>query len=271
VRTRDLHEAAAVEATAKSSAAGVVVDRLAVAFQSDRGTVRAFDDVSFTLRPGGFLSILGPSGCGKSTLLRAIADLVQPTSGSISVLGTSASDARAERMTSFVFQDASLLPWRSALENVELPLEIRSARKLERRNNPRELLELVGLGGREKAYPHELSGGMRQRVAIARALVTAPRLLLMDEPFGALDEITRERLNQELLDIWERTGTSIVFVTHSIPEAVFLAERVLVMGPSPVGIKDIVDVNLPFPRDASLRNSTQFNELASELRSILEH
>ena len=250
---------------------GVEVKHLGVRFNSDRGVIRAFDDVSFTLRPGGFLSILGPSGCGKSTLLRAIADLIQPTAGELSVLGGSASQARSARRTGFVFQDASLLPWRSAWENVSLPLEMRSAGKLARRNDPTELLELVGLAGRENAYPHELSGGMRQRVAIARALVTAPQLLLMDEPFGALDEITRERLNQELLGIWEETGTSIVFVTHSIPEAVYLAERVLVMGPSPSGIRDIVDVDLPYPRDPSIRTSTHFNELASQLRELLEH
>ncbi|SHK09141.1 NitT/TauT family transport system ATP-binding protein [Pseudonocardia thermophila] len=244
------------------SLSGVTVE-----FESDRGTVCAFRDVDLTLRDGGFLSILGPSGCGKSTLLRVIADLVQPTAGTVSVLGSSPGAARTARAIGFVFQDASLLPWRTALQNVALPLEIRGAPRGGR--TPAELLELVGLAGRENAFPHELSGGMRQRVAIARALVTGPRLLLMDEPFGALDEITRERLNQELLRIWQDTGTSVVFVTHSVPEAVYLSEQVLVLHAGPRGVRALRDIPLGYPRDPAIRDSPEFVAVAAELRAML--
>ena len=216
--------------------------------------------------------MLGPSGCGKSTLLRVVADLIPATSGDVDVLGTSASAARAARDIGFVFQDASLLAWRTALENVELPLEVGGGGKHRGARSPRELIALVGLSGREGAYPHELSGGMRQRVAIARALVNDPKLLLMDEPFGALDEITRDRLNEELMRVWESTGATILFVTHSIYEAAFLGQQVLLMAARPGRVREIVDVPLPSPaasNSARRRNSSNSRPSAAGVGDVL--
>jgi NitT/TauT family transport system ATP-binding protein len=185
-------------------------------------------------------------------------------------LGTEASAARARRDIGFVFQDAALLPWRTALENVSLPLEVGGKNSRPGRRTPKELLELVGLSGWENALPHELSGGMRQRVSIARALVNDPRLLLMDEPFGALDEITRDRLNEELLSVWEETGTTILFVTHSIYEAAFLGQKVLLLAARPGRVRETVPVPLPSPRRIEQRESLEFIELAAHLRRVLE-
>ena len=241
-----------------------------VRFTTERGAVTALERVSLSVRQGGFLTLLGPSGCGKSTLLRVAADLIPPTSGEVEIMGTSASAARAARNIGFVFQDASLLAWRTALENVELPLEVGGGAKHRGARSPRELLALVGLSGREHAYPHELSGGMRQRVAIARALVNDPKLLLMDEPFGALDEITRDRLNVELLRVWENTGATILFVTHSIYEAAFLGQQALVMAARPGRVREIVDVPLPTPRGVEQRETREFVELTAHLRRVLE-
>jgi len=220
----------------------VKLEAASVRFTSERGSVTALENVGIEIPPGGFWSLLGPSGCGKSTLLRLVADLVAPTHGTVAVLGGPPATARVNRELGFVFQDPTLLPWRSALENVRLPLEV-GPQKRERSAQwtPEGLLRLVGLAGREDALPHELSGGMRQRVAIARALVSEPRILLMDEPFGALDEITRDTLNEELLRIWKQTETTILFVTHSIPEAVFLSERVLVLATNPGRVREVVD------------------------------
>ena len=242
-----------------------------VRFTSERGSVTALENVGLSVKPGGFVSLLGPSGCGKSTLLRLVADLVQPTQGTVSVLGGPPERARLNRELGFVFQDATLLPWRSALENVRLPLEV-GPKKRDRvgLRTPEELLRLVGLAGREHALPHELSGGMRQRVAIARALVSEPRVLLMDEPFGALDEITRDTLNEELLRIWRETGTTILFVTHSIPEAVFLSERVLVLATNPGRVRELVACELPYPRPLSVRETPEFIRIASHLRALLQ-
>src|SRR5215475_15518125 len=213
---------------------------------SERRVVTALEDVSFSVPVGGFVSLLGPSGCGKSTLLRVVADLIAPSGGQASVLGATPAEARKARALGFVFQDAALLPWRTALENVELPLEVGGRRSLlAGAPTPRELLRLVGLEGWEASFPHELSGGMRQRVAIARALLGGPRLLLMDEPFGALDEITRDRLNAELRRIWAETRTTILFVTHSVYEAVYLGESVLVLAANPGRVREIVHVDLP--------------------------
>jgi NitT/TauT family transport system ATP-binding protein len=241
-----------------------------VRFTTERGAVTALDRISMTVAQGGFLTLLGPSGCGKSTLLRVAADLIPPTSGDVEVMGTSASAARAARDIGFVFQDASLLAWRTALENVELPLEVGGGAKRRGARSPRELLALVGLSGREGAYPYELSGGMRQRVAIARALVNDPKLLLMDEPFGALDEITRDRLNIELLRVWESTGATVLFVTHSIYEAAFLGQQVLLMAARPGRVREIVVVPLPTPRGVEQRETPEFVELTSHLRRVLE-
>jgi len=244
---------------------------LTVRFITERRTVTALERVSFTVDRGGFLALLGPSGCGKSTLLRVIADLVPPTTGTVSVLGGKPEEARRQRALGFVFQDAALLPWRTALQNVELPLEVGGgAERLPKgAPTPRELLRLVGLDGWEASFPHELSGGMRQRVAIARALVSAPRILLMDEPFGALDEITRDRLNEELRRIWQDVQTTILFVTHSIYESLFLGEQVLVLAANPGRVKNIIATNLPKARHLSIRETEPFMRLAADLRRTL--
>ena len=249
----------------------VSLRNVSVKFASERGETEALRDVSFELPRGGFLSILGPSGCGKSTLLRVAADLVAPSSGSVSLFGRSPSEARRSRELGFVFQDAALLPWRTVRENVELPLEVGDRRSLSKKaSRPEDLLELVGLSQWHRAYPHELSGGMRQRVSIARALVTGPKILLMDEPFGALDEITRDRLNDELRRIWKETGTTILFVTHSIPEALYLGERVLMLAAHPGRVREMVTTQLPPKRELSLRETPGFVKQAGELRGILE-
>ena len=242
-----------------------------VRFMAARRAITALEDVSLEVEQGGFLTILGPSGCGKSTLLRLVADLVQPAAGSVRVLGQEPAAARRKREIGFVFQDATLLPWRSALDNVALPLEIGAgANPVARARDPRDLLKLVGLEGWERALPHELSGGMRQRVSIARALVADPKVLLMDEPFGALDEITRDRLNEELLRIWRETGVTILFVTHSIYEAAFLGQRVLVMSPHPGRVRELVPIDVPEPRSLAVRESPRFVKIAAYLRTLLE-
>ena len=262
--------AAAPSRRVAAEEAAVVCRNLSVRFITDRRTTTALDNVSFSLGRGGFLSLLGPSGCGKSTLLRVVADLVEPSRGEISVLGRSPREARLGRSLGFVFQDAALLPWRTALQNVELPLEVGGAKALPAgMPTPRELLGLVGLSNWEGSYPHELSGGMRQRVSIARALLGGPRLLLMDEPFGALDEITRDRLNEELRRIWHETGTTIMFVTHSVYEALFLGEQVLVMAAHPGRVTEVVDVDLPADRDLSVRETPAFTAGAARLRDAL--
>ena len=251
--------------------AAVRLDGATVRFTSERGSVTALENVGLDIPEGGFISLLGPSGCGKSTLLRLVADLVPPTQGTVTVLGGPPAVARANRQLGFVFQDATLLPWRSALDNVRLPLEVGPRRRDGAgRREPRELLRLVGLAGREDALPHELSGGMRQRVAIARALVSEPRILLMDEPFGALDEITRDALNEELLRIWQDTGTTILFVTHSIPEAVFLSQRVLVLATNPGRVRELVECELPYPRPLAVRETGEFVRIAARLRALLQ-
>jgi len=187
----------------------------------------------------------------------------------VTVLGGSPEAARRSRELGFVFQDAALLPWRTALENVRLPLQVGGGVRADA-ESPEELLQLVGLKGREHAYPHELSGGMRQRVSIARALVCRPRILLMDEPFGALDEITRDRLNEELLKVWEATGTTILFVTHSIPESVFLSQQVLVLSSHPGRVRELIDIDLPYPRKLAVRDTPEFTAIAAHLRRLLE-
>jgi NitT/TauT family transport system ATP-binding protein len=200
--------------------------------------------------------------------LRAIADLVPASGGRITVLGRTPQEARKQRTFSFVFQDATLLPWRSAIDNVRLPLEVGGGSS--EHGDPKALLELVGLKGRENALPSELSGGMRQRVAIARALVSQPKILLMDEPFGALDEITRDKLNEELLRIWRETGTTIVFVTHSIPEAAFLGQYVLVLAAHPGRVKEFMTVDLPEKRRLADRDTMAFVTISAHLRKLLE-
>jgi NitT/TauT family transport system ATP-binding protein len=250
--------------------AAVSVEGLTVTFGEDDASVTALERVSVTIAERSLVTMLGPSGCGKSTLLRAIADLVPAAEGRVTVLGKTPEQARRERSFSFVFQDATLLPWRSAIDNVRLPLEVGSGARAQNYAEPEDLLKLVGLTGRESALPHELSGGMRQRVAIARALVSRPRILLMDEPFGALDEITRDKLNEELLRIWEETGTTIVFVTHSIPEAAFLGQQVLVLSANPGRVREFFEVDLPRERHLAMRDTIEFVRITAHLRALLE-
>jgi NitT/TauT family transport system ATP-binding protein len=260
----------ACRAMATNGRTAIICTGVTVRFVTDRRTVTALDSVSFEVAEGSFLTLLGPSGCGKSTLLRVIADLVMPSCGAVTVLGGTPKEARQRRALGFVFQDAALLPWRTAIGNVELPLEVGRRPPLARGEpTPSELLALVGLKGWENAYPHELSGGMRQRVSIARALVGAPRVLLMDEPFGALDEITRDHLNEELLKIWQEMRTTILFVTHSIYEAAFLGEQVLVLAANPGRVREIVATNLPAGRGLDVRETERFVRLTARLRLLL--
>jgi NitT/TauT family transport system ATP-binding protein len=234
-----------------------------------QGNVTALQDIDLELVPGEFVSLIGPSGCGKSTLLRVIGDLIAPTRGTLSVNGKSARQARNDGDYGIVFQDAVLFDWRTVAKNIALPLEMLGWERQRRRRRVDEMLELVELGGFADHHPWQLSGGMQQRVAIARALAFEPALLLMDEPFGALDEMTRERLNLELLSIWEKTGSTVVFVTHSISEAVFLSSRVVVMSPRPGRIAGFVDIDLTHPRTVETREAPRFFELVTEVRELL--
>jgi NitT/TauT family transport system ATP-binding protein len=238
-------------------------------FGTDSGGVRALEGIDLTIGQGEFVSLIGPSGCGKSTLLRLIGDLTPPSAGTIRVNGKPARKARLDRDYGMVFQAPVLMDWRTVAKNIELPLELMGYRKQERSRRSSELLRLVELEGFEHRHPWQLSGGMQQRVAIARALAFDPKLLLMDEPFGALDEMTRERMNLELMRIWTRTRTTVVFVTHSIPEAVFLSTRVVVMSPRPGRIAKVVDIDLPQPRTVETREEERYFELVTEVREAL--
>jgi NitT/TauT family transport system ATP-binding protein len=230
--------------------------------------VVALTGVDLTVDSGQFVSLIGPSGCGKSTLLRLVADLVPPTEGTVVVAGKQARKARLDQEYGIAFQQAGLFDWRTVQRNVELPLELRGASRAERRERAREMLDLVGLADFAGHYPPQLSGGMQQRVAIARALAVHPPLLLMDEPFGALDEMTRERLQDELLGICARTGTSTIFVTHSIPEAVYLSDRVVVMSPRPGRITDVIGIDLG-DRTEATRQSAGFFAGITKVRKAL--
>jgi NitT/TauT family transport system ATP-binding protein len=238
-------------------------------FSAGGATTAALSDIDLRIRPGEFVSLIGPSGCGKSTLLRIIADLIEPTAGKVEVNGKAAARARHDRDYGMVFQAPVLFDWRTIEANVELPLEVMGVARGERRRRRDEMLALVELSEFGAYHPWQLSGGMQQRAAIARALAFEPKLLLMDEPFGALDEMTRERMNDELLRIWERTGTTIVFVTHSIPEAVFLSSRVVVMTPRPGRITSLIEVDLPRPRNEATRESEGYFELVTAVREAL--
>ncbi len=249
----------------------IAIDNLTKTYDGGAGRVTALSNVNLDVAPGEFVSLIGPSGCGKSTLMRLIGDLTQPSSGTISVKGKTPERAREDRDYGFVFQAPVLYEWRTVQRNVELPLEIIGVEREERTRKVRDMLSLVGLADFLRAYPNQLSGGMQQRVAIARALVFSPSILLMDEPFGALDEITRERMQSELLEIWARTNATVIFVTHSIPEAVFLSDRVVVMSPRPGRIEAVVPIDLPRPRDIRTREHPHFFELATEVREHLRH
>ncbi|MFO7571389.1 MAG: ABC transporter ATP-binding protein [Gaiellaceae bacterium] len=234
-----------------------------------KGGVIALQDIDLQVERGEFVSLIGPSGCGKSTLLRVIGDLVEPSTGEILVNGKTAHRARLDRDYGIVFQAAVLYDWRTVTKNIALPLELLGWSRARRAERVSEMLELVELQGFEKHYPWQLSGGMQQRVSIARALSFSPALLLMDEPFGALDEMTRERLNDELLRIWAETGSTVIFVTHSIAEAVYLSTRVVVMSPRPGRITSVVPVGLPHPRSFETREDPKYFELVTQVREAL--
>jgi NitT/TauT family transport system ATP-binding protein len=254
--------------------AHVAVERLTKTFGNGERSLTALADVSLTAGRGEFVSVIGPSGCGKSTLLRIVGGLLEPAAGRVLIDGRSPREAQKDKDIGLVFQDPSLLPWRTVLGNVKLPLEVNPTDSRRPLFQPQELLELVGLSAFADYHPHQLSGGMQQRVAIARALVFQPSLLLMDEPFGALDEITRSAMRYELLRIWQSTHSerpkTVLFVTHSIAEAITLADRVVVLTPRPGQVRAVIDVELPRPRDESLERSSQFLDYAQQLRNLLK-
>jgi NitT/TauT family transport system ATP-binding protein len=235
----------------------------------DGHSMTALRGIDLDIARGEFVSLIGPSGCGKSTLLRLIGDLLRPSAGTVTVNGKPAERARIDRDYGMVFQAPVLFDWRTVEDNVKLPLELTGAGREERTARAREMLELVDLTEFAHHHPYQLSGGMQQRVAIARALAFAPAILLMDEPFGALDEMTRERMNSEVLRIWEQTGITVVFVTHSIPEAVFLSSRVVVMSARPGRVTKVIETNLPRPRGIDTREDRRYFELITEVREAL--
>ena len=253
-----------------SDPAVVQIRDLSLEFQTDDGPVQALSRINLEIGSGEFVSLIGPSGCGKTTLLRVIADLEKHTGGYISINGVTPAQARLARAYGYVFQAPALYPWRTVRKNVMLPLEIMGTPRDERERRASQYLDLVNLSGFENKYPWQLSGGMQQRVSIARALSVEPELLLMDEPFGALDEITRDHLNQQLLELWRKTGKTVVFVTHSIPEAVFLSTRVVVMSPRPGQVSDVITCYLPEDRTLEIRESPEFLEIAHRVREGLK-
>ena len=238
-------------------------------FQTGDGPVQALKDVNLSVGKGEFVSFIGPSGCGKTTFLRAIAALEHPTSGILTVNGMTPDEARRKRAYGYVFQAAGLYPWRTIAKNISLPLEIMGFSKEEQVSRVERVLELVELSGFGKKFPWQLSGGMQQRASIARALAFDADILLMDEPFGALDEIVRDRLNEELLKLWNRTGKTICFVTHSIPEAVYLSTKIVVMSPRPGRITDVIDSSLPRERPLDIRDTKAFIDIAHRVREGL--
>ena len=239
-------------------------------FETNDGPVHALKDVSLEVDEGDFVSFIGPSGCGKTTLLRAIAALEIPTKGHLTVNGKSPDNARIDREYGYVFQAAGLYPWRTVEGNIKLPLEIMGYSQAEKKERIQKVIELVELKGFEKKFPWQLSGGMQQRASIARALAFDANILLMDEPFGALDEIVRDRLNSELLDLWMQTKKTICFVTHSIPEAVFLSTKIVVMSPRPGRITDVIKSTLPNKRELNIRDSQEFIKIAQRVREGLK-
>jgi NitT/TauT family transport system ATP-binding protein len=255
--------------TGNMAAPVIVAENLNLVFQTGDGPVHALKDVNLSIERGEFVSFIGPSGCGKTTFLRAIAALERPTGGTLTVNGMTPDAARQARAYGYVFQAAGLYPWRTISGNIKLPLEIMGFSRAEQDERVARVLELVELGGFGNKFPWQLSGGMQQRASIARALAFDADILLMDEPFGALDEIVRDRLNEELLKLWGRTGKTIAFVTHSIPEAVYLSTKIVVMSPRPGRITDIIDSPLPRERPLDIRDSRAFIEIAHRVREGL--
>jgi NitT/TauT family transport system ATP-binding protein len=247
----------------------VEIRDMSLVYQGADQPVTALQDINLTIERGAFVSFIGPSGCGKTTLMRAVADLEHPTSGSLLVNGVTPSAARLDRAYGYVFQAPALYPWRRIEANVRLPLEVMGFDKAEHAERARRYIKLVGLEGFERKFPWQLSGGMQQRASIARALCFEPELLLMDEPFGALDEITRDRLNEELLRLWRTTRKTVIFVTHSIAEAAFLSSKIVVMSARPGRVVKIIDNDAPADRKLDWRESPQFLDIAHQLREAL--
>jgi NitT/TauT family transport system ATP-binding protein len=266
-----MNDMSPASAKATTAAAGGVIDirDLSLTFATNDGPVFALSHVDLAVKRGEFVSFIGPSGCGKTTLLRVIADLEQPSAGEISVNGLTPQQARLNRQYGYVFQAPALYPWRTIEKNVMLPLEVFGMTKAERQARAAKYLALVNLAGFEQKFPWQLSGGMQQRASIARALCFDPELLLMDEPFGALDEIVRDKLNEQLLRLWAETKKTIIFVTHSIPEAVFLSTRIVVMSPRPGRIIDIIDCDLGPNRTLDIREAPEFLRIAQRVREGL--
>ena len=256
--------------TGQNGSAVISAQGLGLTFQTNDGPVQALSNVNLTIGKGEFVSFIGPSGCGKTTFLRVIADLEKPTDGTITVNGMTPQQAREARAYGYVFQAAALLPWRTIERNVALPLEIMGIAPAEQKERIQRTLELVNLQDFGKKYPWQLSGGMQQRASIARALAFDADLLLMDEPFGALDEIVRDHLNEQLLELWGRTDKTICFVTHSIPEAVYLSTRIVVMSPRPGRVTDIIESTLPRERPLDIRETPEFLEIAARVRDGLK-
>ena len=266
-----LNMAVATQYYADHEEGRISIENLNMVYETDKGDkVTALTDVNLEIESSSFVSLLGPSGCGKTTLLRIIADLIAPTSGSVSVGGMSPTQARMARKLGMVFQSAVLYDWRSVLKNVEMPLEIMHLPKGERRDRAEHMLEMVGLKDFAHRYPYELSGGMQQRVSIARALAVNPGILLMDEPFSALDEFTREKLHDDLLGIWKENKMTVVFVTHNISESVYLSDKVVVMSPHPGRVSAVLDISLNRPRCTQMRETEEYYDYIAEIRSDFE-
>ena len=246
------------------------MEHIGMVYPADGKEVTALTDVTLDIQKGEFVSLVGPSGCGKTTLLRIIADLLQPTSGVITVGGTSPREARLKRRYGIVFQGAVLYDWRTVQKNVEMPLEIMKVPKADRVKQAKKMLELVNLTEFADHYPKQLSGGMQQRVGIARALAIQPEILLMDEPFSALDEFTREKLHDDLLGIWRKTNKTIIFVTHNIAEAVYLSDKICVLSPHPGRLSAVVPVDLPRPRTKAMKDTMEFTDLVAKVRNSFE-
>lgn len=249
----------------------IQIENVSMFYKDNKGNdIHALNNVSIDVRKGEFISLLGPSGCGKTTLLRIIADLLEPTEGSVSICGQTPKETRLQQKYGIVFQNPVLYDWRTVKNNVRLPLEMMKINKPEQNNRIEKQLELVGLTNFANHYPYQLSGGMQQRVGIARALAIQPEILLMDEPFSALDEFTRERLNEDLLCIWSKTNKTVIFVTHNISESVFLSDRVCVLSPHPGRLSAVVDIDLPRPRTREIRETPEFFALVSKIRNSFE-